>query len=54
MDESVRMEVQSQASCGDVVRDASGAWKGGFARNIGIGSMLGMELWGIYSALLIA
>ncbi|KAJ1424429.1 Reverse transcriptase-like [Sesbania bispinosa] len=31
-----------------------GAWKGDFARNMGTGSVLGMELCGIYSTLLIA
>jgi ribonuclease HI len=42
------------AACGGVFRDESGAWRGGFVRNIGTCSALMSELWGILFALQVA
>lgn len=36
-----------QAGCGGIFRDASGAWNGEFARNLGARSALSAELWGM-------
>ncbi|CAA7030525.1 unnamed protein product [Microthlaspi erraticum] len=42
------------ATAGDVLRDANGAWVGGFALNIGICSAPLAELWGVYYGLNLA
>lgn len=36
-----------QAGCGDLIRDASGAWIAGFAMNIVIYTAFVAELWGV-------
>jgi len=42
------------ASAGGVLRDEEGAWRGGFALNIGVCSAPLAELWGVYYGLYIA
>ncbi|KAG7599188.1 Reverse transcriptase zinc-binding domain [Arabidopsis suecica] len=42
------------ATAGGVLRDGEGAWRGGFALNIGICSAPLAELWGVYYGLYIA
>ncbi|KAF7827992.1 LINE-type retrotransposon LIb DNA [Senna tora] len=39
------------AGCGGIFRDAQGRWILGFIANIGISSVIGAELWGIYHGL---
>ncbi|WCJ37652.1 Polynucleotidyl transferase ribonuclease H-like superfamily protein [Euphorbia peplus] len=45
---------QFRASVGGLIRDSQGTWIQGFARNIGICSVLRAELWGIYDGLTLA
>ncbi|PNX55023.1 ribonuclease H [Trifolium pratense] len=40
--------------CGGVFRDSSGAWKGGFAKNVGRATAYLAELWGVYEGLCLA
>ncbi|PNY06182.1 ribonuclease H [Trifolium pratense] len=42
------------AGCGGAFRDSNGAWKGGFAKNIGSASAYVAELWGVYEGLCLA
>ncbi|CAA0836035.1 Polynucleotidyl transferase- ribonuclease H-like superfamily protein [Striga hermonthica] len=39
------------ASTGGLIRDSNGTWLGGFMRNIGICSLAGAELWGLFHGL---
>ncbi|KAF7820561.1 ribonuclease H [Senna tora] len=39
------------AGCGGICRDENGRWKLGFIANIGIATVNGAELWGIYNGL---
>ena len=50
VDGSVR-EVGRLAGCGRVFRDATGTWVLGFARNLGLSSVIMVELWAILTAL---
>ncbi|KAJ1414559.1 Ribonuclease H domain [Sesbania bispinosa] len=43
-----------KAACGGLFRNETGAWLGGFVRNIGTASITISELWGILSALQMA
>ncbi|KAK2361139.1 heat shock 70 kDa protein [Trifolium repens] len=41
----------SSAGCGGVIRDSNGIWRGGFAKNLIIGSAYVAELWGVFKGL---
>lgn len=42
------------ASCGGLIRDENGVWKGGFARKVGSCLILEAELWGLVEGLKLA